>query len=66
MEANDRENIRTGAGDVRNSRTVPAAVKDQAAATNSGDAITRAKAIARWENEGGRVVAVPREQPGRR
>jgi hypothetical protein len=32
-------------------------------AAHSGDSDVRAKALARWENEGGRVAATDREPP---
>jgi hypothetical protein len=64
MKAKEREergvaNIRLGG-----SRS---AVKEHGAprAASSADAIARARAIARWENEGGRVAPATREPAGR-
>jgi hypothetical protein len=66
MKAKEPEQRGLSAGDARlgGSRS---AVKEHGAPRGapSADALARAKAIARWENEGGRVVPATRERAGR-
>jgi hypothetical protein len=67
MKAKERDQNSDPAGNARLGSSGSAAVNAQQVirGAHPGDAIARAKALARWENEGGRVVSAARELPGR-
>jgi hypothetical protein len=67
MKANEREKIGGPGENARLGTTGSRAVKEQEVNHNAhaGEVNARARALARWENEGGRVVAAARELPGR-
>jgi hypothetical protein len=63
MKATERERKRVPAG---NDRDGSATVREERGRRAlPGDDLARARAIARWENEGGRVLPAPRELPGK-